>query len=110
MASAVLTTLLAGGVAGAERPLLTYCDDATGERIDLTAMELGGWAARTAGLLRQGCHLEPGDRAAVLLPPHWQTAAVLLGAWSIGVAVLCANLDRGSLDARVAAEAVTHVI
>ncbi|MEV0460767.1 TIGR03089 family protein, partial [Catellatospora methionotrophica] len=26
-------------------------------------------------------------RVAVLLPPHWQTAAVLLGAWSIGAAV-----------------------
>ncbi|MFN7135774.1 MAG: hypothetical protein ACK4N5_27125, partial [Myxococcales bacterium] len=26
-------------------------------------------------------------RAAVLLPPHWQTAAVLLGTWSLGVSV-----------------------
>jgi uncharacterized protein (TIGR03089 family) len=67
--------------------LLTYCDDATGERTTLTAVELGEWAARTAGLLRDGCGLEAGDRAAVLLPPHWQTAAVLLGAWSVGVTV-----------------------
>lgn len=67
--------------------LLTYCDDATGERTTLTAVELGGWAARTAGLLRDGCGLVPGDRAAVLLPPHWQAAAVLLGAWSVGVTV-----------------------
>ncbi|MFC0534015.1 TIGR03089 family protein [Phytohabitans kaempferiae] len=72
---------------GADRPLLTYCDDATGERTDLTAVELGGWAARTAGLLRDDCGLVAGDRAAVLLPPHWQTAAVLLGAWSLGVTV-----------------------
>jgi len=68
-------------------PLLTYCDDATGERTELSASELGRWAARTAGLLRDGCRLAAGDRAAVLLPPHWQTAAVLLGAWSVGVAV-----------------------
>jgi uncharacterized protein (TIGR03089 family) len=68
-------------------PVLTYCDDATGERTELTAADLGDWAARTAGLLRDGCGLVAGDRAAVLLPPHWQTAAVLLGAWSIGVAV-----------------------
>jgi uncharacterized protein (TIGR03089 family) len=67
--------------------LLTYCDDATGERTALTAVALGEWAARTAGLLRDGCGLAPGDRAAVLLPPHWQTAAVLLGAWSVGVTV-----------------------
>ncbi|GAB1690259.1 TIGR03089 family protein [Krasilnikovia sp. M28-CT-15] len=68
-------------------PLLTYCDDASGERIDLTADALGSWAARTAGMLYDGCGLGVGDRAAVLLPPHWQTAAVLLGAWSVGIAV-----------------------
>jgi uncharacterized protein (TIGR03089 family) len=66
---------------------LTYYDDATGERTEFTAATLGGWAARTAGLLRDGCRLTAGDRAAVLLPPHWQTAAVLLGAWSAGIAV-----------------------
>ncbi|WP_329018243.1 TIGR03089 family protein [Micromonospora rifamycinica] len=68
-------------------PLLTYYDDATGERTALTAGQLGGWAARTAGLLRDGCGLGPGSRVAVLLPPHWRTAAVLLGAWSVGMAV-----------------------
>src|SRR5262245_6790620 len=87
-------------LASADRPLLTYCDDATGERVELTAPALGGWAARTAGLLRQGCGLATGDRAAVLSPPHWQTAAVLLGAWSLGIAVSyqpwsTAGLQRG---------------
>ncbi|WFE95999.1 TIGR03089 family protein [Micromonospora sp. WMMD987] len=71
----------------AGQPLLTYYDDATGERTALTASQLGGWAARTAGLLRDGCGLGPGSRVAVLLPPHWRTAAVLLGAWSVGMAV-----------------------
>jgi uncharacterized protein (TIGR03089 family) len=70
-----------------DHPLLTFYDDATGERTALSAAALGGWAARTAALLRDGCGLRPGDRAAVLLPPHWQTAAVLLGLWSAGVAV-----------------------
>ena len=80
---------LLGGRAPAEgdRPLLTYCDDATGERVDLSASALAGWASRTAGLLHEGCGLGEGDRVAVLLPPHWQTAAVLLGAWSAGLAV-----------------------
>ncbi len=67
--------------------LITYYDDATGERTGLTAAEVGGWAAATAELLTEGCGLGPGDRVAVLLPPHWQTAAVLLGAWSAGLAV-----------------------
>lgn len=70
-----------------DRPLLTYYDDATGERTELSAVALGRWAARTAGLLHAGCGLGPGDRMAVLLPAHWQTAAVLLGAWSAGLSV-----------------------
>lgn len=74
-------------VAGADQPLLTYYDDATGERTELSATELGRWAARTAGLLHVGCGLGAGNRIAVLLPAHWQTAAVLLGAWSAGLAV-----------------------
>jgi uncharacterized protein (TIGR03089 family) len=87
-AVAAVDVLPAGALApGAERPVLTYLDDATGERTDLTAAALGGWAARTAAVLRDGCGLAPGDRVAVLLPPHWQTAAVLLGAWSAGIAV-----------------------
>jgi uncharacterized protein (TIGR03089 family) len=70
-----------------DRPLLTYYDDATGERTELSAAELGSWSARAAGLLRDGCGLPDGGSAAVLLPPHWQTAVVLLGAWSAGIAV-----------------------
>ena len=65
--------------------LLTYYDDRTGEHAGLTAAELGDWAAATAALLVEGCALGPGDRAAALLQPHWQTAAVLLGAWSAGL-------------------------
>ncbi|MBM2622631.1 AMP-dependent synthetase [Actinoplanes sp. LDG1-06] len=65
--------------------LITYYDDQTGERFGLTAGELGGWTAATAALLTDGCRLGPGSTAAVLLPPHWQTAAVLLGAWSAGL-------------------------
>lgn len=68
-------------------PLLTFYDDATGSHTALTASALGDWAARTAALLTSGCGLGPGSRVAVLLPPHWQTAAALLGAWSAGVAV-----------------------
>ncbi|RKN48473.1 AMP-dependent synthetase [Micromonospora endolithica] len=75
------------GITATVEPLLTYLDDATGERVDLGASELGDWAARCAGLLRDGCGLAPGSRVAVLLPPHWRTAAVLLGAWSVGMAV-----------------------
>jgi uncharacterized protein (TIGR03089 family) len=69
------------------RPLLTYYDDATGERTELSGATLANWVAKTANMLVDGYGLGPGDRAAILLPAHWQTAAVLLGAWSAGLAV-----------------------
>jgi uncharacterized protein (TIGR03089 family) len=69
------------------RPLLTWYDDATGERIELSGRTLDNWVAKTANLLVDGCGLGPGATAAVEVPPHWQTAAVLLGAWAAGLAV-----------------------
>ncbi|MGC9666795.1 TIGR03089 family protein [Planosporangium sp. 12N6] len=73
------------------RPLLTFYDDATGERTELSGTTLANWVAKTANLLVDGCGLGPGDHAGVALPPHWQTAAVLLGAWSAGLAVTYAG-------------------
>ena len=67
--------------------MFTYCDDATGERVGLGAPELGEWSAATAALLTAECGLSSGDRVGVLLPPHWQTAVVLLGSWSAGLEV-----------------------
>ena len=67
--------------------LITYYDDATGERTGLSAEAIGDWSAATAALLTDGCGLRAGSQAAVLLPPHWQTAAVLLGTWAAGVEV-----------------------
>jgi uncharacterized protein (TIGR03089 family) len=81
---AALATMTA---ADATRPLITYYDDATGERLDLSGATLGNWVAKTANLLVDGHGLGPGDVAAVVLPPHWLTAAVLLGCWSAGLAI-----------------------
>ncbi|ABP53415.1 TIGR03089 family protein [Salinispora tropica] len=69
------------------RPLLTWYDDATGERTELSGATCANWVAKTANLLVDGVGLAPGDTAGVLLPPHWQTAAVLLGCWSAGLTV-----------------------
>src|SRR2546421_9487923 len=80
--------LLAAAVAvDPTRPLLTWYDDATGERTELSGATLANWVAKTANLFVDGVGAGPGDEAVVLLPPHWQTAAVLLGAWSAGLAV-----------------------
>src|SRR5262252_4184169 len=91
----VVDALAAMTAADATRPLITYYDDATGERLDLSGATLGNWVAKTANLLVDGHALGPGDVAAVALPPHWLTAAVLLGCWSAGLAVDLSFLDRG---------------
>jgi uncharacterized protein (TIGR03089 family) len=70
------------------RPLLTWYDDATGERTELSGATLDNWVAKTANLLVDSVGLSPGDRAGILLPPHWQSAAVLLACWSAGVTVV----------------------
>ncbi|BFU46849.1 TIGR03089 family protein [Krasilnikovia sp. MM14-A1004] len=75
-------------------PLLTFYDDATGDRAELSGATLENWVAKTANLLRDGPGAAPGDTAAVLLPPHWQAAAILLGCWSAGVAVVAPEPPR----------------
>ena len=52
------------------RPLLTYYDDATGERIELSVATFDNWVAKTAGLLRDGMGAQPGDRVALALASH----------------------------------------
>ena len=65
-------------------PLLTYYDDATLERTEISATTLANWVAKTANLLVDDLGLAAGEPVAVWLPAHWQTAAVLLGLWSAG--------------------------
>lgn len=84
LAGALLDPLLAADPVG---PRITFYDNATGERIELSAVTLANWAAKTANLLRDEYGAGPGSTVAVLLPAHWQTAAVLLGAWWIGATV-----------------------
>jgi len=76
-------------------PLITYYDDATGERVELSATTLANWVAKTANLLVDDLDVEPGSRVAVLLPAHWQHAVVLLACWRIGA---CVTRDPADAD------------
>lgn len=71
----------------AARPLLTFYDDSTGERVELSGATTGNWVAKVANLLVDGLDCQPGDQVAVLLPLHWQAAVVLFGAWTAGIGV-----------------------
>jgi uncharacterized protein (TIGR03089 family) len=90
LSAAILDPMLRADPVG---PRITYYDDATGERIELSAVTLANWAAKTGNLLRDELGGGPSSRVAVLLPAHWQTAAVLFGAWWIGADVLLDGSD-----------------
>jgi uncharacterized protein (TIGR03089 family) len=81
LSAAILDPMLRADPVG---PRITHYDDATGERIELSGVTLANWAAKTANLLRDEMGAGPASRVAVLLPAHWQTAAVLFGVWWIG--------------------------
>lgn len=82
------------------RPFVTFYDDATGERVELSVATFDNWVAKTAGLMRDGLSVEPGDRVALLLPPHWQALVWACSCWAIGACVAFgadAQLDRAAI-------------
>jgi uncharacterized protein (TIGR03089 family) len=77
------------------RPFVTFYDDATGERVELSVTTYANWVAKTAGLMQDELDLERGGLALVDLPTHWLGAVWLGAAWSLG---LRATDDRSLLD------------
>jgi uncharacterized protein (TIGR03089 family) len=68
-------------------PFLTYYDDVTGERIELSAVTTANWVAKTANLLADEYDLEAGESVAIGLPPHWLGVVWALSTWSVGAAI-----------------------
>jgi len=71
-------------LSAASQPLITYYDDLASSRVELSRATVANWAAKTANWLRDDRDVEPGTNIAVLLPAHWQTVGILLGAWWCG--------------------------
>ena len=69
------------------RPLLTWYDDRSGERIELSVATAANWAAKTANHLVDELDLGPGDVVGLDPTTHWLSVVVLLGAWTAGVGV-----------------------
>jgi uncharacterized protein (TIGR03089 family) len=90
---------LAGALsADGSRPLVTFYDAATGERVELSVVTFDNWVAKIANLFADELGLDAGDRVAVHLPPHWQSTVLILGAWTAGLAL---DLSGGGADVTV---------
>lgn len=70
------------------RPRITYYDEVSGERIELSAIALDNWVAKAANLLVEEYDAGPGTVVTLRLPDrHWRTLYWALAAWSVGAAV-----------------------
>lgn len=69
------------------RPLVTFYDDETGERVELSVTTYANWVAKTAGLVEDELGLDPGDLVLVDLPTHWLGPVWLGALWSGGQVV-----------------------
>jgi uncharacterized protein (TIGR03089 family) len=80
------------------RPLITFYDDATGERVELSVTTYANWVAKTASLLAEEFDIERGSRVRIDLPVHWLVPVFLGAVWTIGAEVV----DGGESDLVVA--------
>jgi len=95
--------LRAAVAADGARPFVTFYDDATGERVELSVATFDNWVAKTANLLRDGLAVEPGERVGVALPLHWQTLAVVTACWAAGAVAVPVWPDAAPPDGLAAA-------
>jgi uncharacterized protein (TIGR03089 family) len=80
------------------QPLVTFYDDATGERTELSVKTFANWVSKTANLYADELMLDPGDTIAISLPPHWLTPVFLAAAWTCGLHV---TVDTAHADVAV---------
>jgi uncharacterized protein (TIGR03089 family) len=84
------------------RPLLTFYDGSTGERIELSAVSVDNWVNKIANLFSDQLMLDPDELVGLSLPPHWQAWVTLLGSWTAGL--------RVSLGEQLPADATVSVV
>jgi uncharacterized protein (TIGR03089 family) len=84
------------------RPLVTFYDDATGERVELSVATYANWVAKTANLLQDELAVEPSERVGLALPAHWQATVVAMATWAVG-AIVTPIPDGAAVPSRLAA-------
>lgn len=75
------------------QPFVTYYDEASGERAELSARSLGNWVAKTYFLLVDELGLGVGARAYAELPAHWISVPAVLGCLTAGLEIVTDPAD-----------------
>jgi uncharacterized protein (TIGR03089 family) len=86
---------LLAAVPDPSRPLLTYYDESTGERVELSATTTANWVAKTSNFLVDDLDAEPGTRIRIGLPSHWLRFVWILSAWNVAAIVTDTDADIG---------------
>lgn len=81
------------------KPFLTYYDEGTGERVELSYRTFDNWLAKTGNLIQDEVYAQSGDRIALHARPHWLSAV-----WAV------APLLTGAVVAPWAGPAGAHAV
>jgi uncharacterized protein (TIGR03089 family) len=66
---------------------VTFYDELTGERVELSLATYANWVAKASSMLAD-LGLERGGRIRIDLPTHWLGAVIVGAAWNLGAAVV----------------------
>jgi len=67
------------------QPFVTFYDDESGERTELSVKTYANWVSKTANLYADELMLDPGDTIRIDLPPHWLGVVFVGAAWCCGL-------------------------
>ena len=85
-------------------PLLTYYDDAGGERTELSYATFDNWVSKTANLLAEELAVQPGGSVALRVDDHWTGAVIALAALRTGARLLLGSATSPHVDVAVVRE------
>ncbi|MGI8576055.1 MAG: TIGR03089 family protein [Egibacteraceae bacterium] len=90
------------------QPWLTYLDDATGERTELSHATFDNWVAKTANMLVEDAEVDHGNPVLVALDGHWALPIVLHACARVGAVAV--SWSTGEARPAISGVAVVHEV
>jgi acyl-CoA synthetase (AMP-forming)/AMP-acid ligase II len=69
------------------RPLVTWYDDASGERVELSVATTANWVVKAANYLFDEHGVAAGEHISIDAPSHWMALVTALAAWTVGATI-----------------------